>query len=121
MRIKGPITESSIQTRTRVLELLEQATEDPFEYYLILSWERSGVHELYARINGTALPIFPLEVYVSSMVVDPEKSTILDLHTMAYQVCSIDLVFDIELLDIAGNPMSTSDYSLRAMLKQRKT
>lgn len=91
--------------------------EDPFEYYLGLDFSHSGLFELYARFNGTDAPVFPMQILVYSTQTDPDNSNIIDLDSMGYQICSLTMVFDIELLDSSGDPLTSSDVELDIYLE----
>ena len=72
-----------------------------------LDFYYSGSYEVYARINGTDAPVFPLEIEVYSTIASADDSYTQNMDD--YQICSEIMVFDVMLLDTSGVPLTSSN------------
>ena len=82
--LQGPSQNSVVESQSIVFHDLIQSSTDPFEYRIVLNFVAHGLFNVYARVNGTEAPVFPIVITVSSITVDPDASQIEDIEGMDY-------------------------------------
>ena len=82
--LQGPSQNSVVESQSIVFHDLIQSSTDPFEYRIVLNFVAHGLFNVYARVNGTEAPVFPIAITVSSITVDPDASQIEDIEGMDY-------------------------------------